>query len=502
MNFQNRTLFVADNLEIMRGIDSETIDLIYLDPPFNTKKQYKAPVGSPAKNAKFKDIWTDADVEYEWVGEIAERYEDLYRIIQAAEMIYDKSMRIYLTAMTIRLIEMQRLLKDTGSIYLHCDPTASHYLKIVMDSIFGKQNFRNEIVWKTLGQSNSNKYGRSHDIILYYIGGKTPSWNKEYESVSTEFTKSFQYEDERGYYAIQGLTTWQGTSEGESGKQWREYDPAKRRLIWSVPLQGSYVDYIEKHFIPNYRQIKSVHARLDALDEAGLIHWPKNGKKPQLKRYLMGAKGHSLQDVVLGIRPAQGKERTGYPTQKPLALLERIIKASSNEGDMILDPFCGNGTTMVAAEHLGRQWVGIDISPSAEDITKLRLDEESRQGKLSVTIEMSDVRIETSPPTRTDLDKPPASSSCRAKSASYREHKPALFGEQQGRCNGCKRDVWYKDFEVDHIIPNSDDSKSNLQLLCGNCNRTKGNRSMSYLIEKLKELGIIDLHGNALSPSG
>ena len=149
MNVENRTLFIADNLDIMRGMDSESIDLIYLDPPFNSKRQYKAPIGSPAEGAEFKDIWTDEDVKDGWYSTIAEQYPHIHQIILAAEHTYDHSMMIYLMAMTIRLIEMRRILKSTGAIYLHCDPTASHYLKTVMDSLFGKNNFRNEIVWKS-----------------------------------------------------------------------------------------------------------------------------------------------------------------------------------------------------------------------------------------------------------------------------------------------------------------------------------------------------------------
>ena len=171
MNVSNRTLFISDNLPILRGIDSETIDLIYLDPPFNTKRQYKAPIGSPAEGASFKDIWTDSDVKHEWHGEIAEIHAELYQVIQASEAIYDKSMRIYLTAMAVRLFEMHRILKPTGSIYLHCDPTASHYLKLVMDSLFGKNGFRNEIAWnKYIGRKNNarKKFGTQQDIILYY----------------------------------------------------------------------------------------------------------------------------------------------------------------------------------------------------------------------------------------------------------------------------------------------------------------------------------------------
>lgn len=141
MNVQNRTLFIADNLNIMRGMDSEIVNLIYLDLPFNTKKEYKAPIGSDAEGASFKDIWTDKDIKHQWHGEVAETNEELYQIVQAAEIIYDKSMKIYLMAMAVRLFEMHRILKTTGSIYLHCDPTASHYLKLVMDSLFGKNNF-------------------------------------------------------------------------------------------------------------------------------------------------------------------------------------------------------------------------------------------------------------------------------------------------------------------------------------------------------------------------
>ena len=143
MNVKNRTLFIADNLNVMRGINAECIDLIYLDPPFNSKKKYKAPIGSPAEGAEFKDIWTDEDIKDEWHGQIAEEHEELYQIIQASETVYDKSMKIYLMAMSVRLFEMKRILKPTGSIYLHCDPTASHYIKLVMDGIFGKKNLRN-----------------------------------------------------------------------------------------------------------------------------------------------------------------------------------------------------------------------------------------------------------------------------------------------------------------------------------------------------------------------
>ena len=285
-----------------------------------------------------------------------------------------------------------------------------------------------------------------------------------------------------------------------------------RGRSWSPPRTGNYAKYIESNFIPGYTQIESIHARLDALDEAGLIYWSKNRKEPQLKRYLAAHIGRALQDLILGINSIRGKECTGYPTQKPLALLERIIKASSNPGDVVLDPFCGTATTCVAAERLGRQWIGIDISADAETIIKLRLDDEVEKKRkendknrldpensewMRSFDPLADVTIETDPPSRTDSDAVPT-----IKSPHYTNHKSALFGEQEGRCNGCRRDYWYKDFSVDHIDPNSPDRdrKSNLQLLCFNCNSTKGDRPMSYLIERLQERNLIDQQENPINP--
>ena len=197
MNVKNRTLFIADNLDIMRGMDSETVDLIYLDPPFNTKKQYKAPIGSAAEGAEFKDIWTDDDIQHQWHGEVAETNQDLYQIIQASEHVYDTSMKIYLMAMAVRLFEMRRLLKDTGSIYLHCDPTASHYLKLVMDSLFGKENFRAEIVWKRHSAHNDKVFGSIHEIILCYSQHKIEISDKIRLPIDGNSNKGYNYSDGR-----------------------------------------------------------------------------------------------------------------------------------------------------------------------------------------------------------------------------------------------------------------------------------------------------------------
>ena len=285
----------------------------------------------------------------------------------------------YLIMMSTRLLEMGRILKDTGSIYLHCDSTASHYLKLVMDSIFGTGNFRNEVIWKrTSAHNDPGRFGRIHDTLLFYVKGPSATWNLQYETHEENYiAKAYRHQDDRGRYRI-GDLTGSGTSEGESGQPWRNVDPTDIGRHWAAPRTGAYSEYIESHFIPNYRQISGVHDRLNALDEANLIYWPDRGAMPSIKRYLAASPGRPLQDIIVDINQlgATAKERTGYPTQKPLALLERIIKASSNPGDVVFDPFCGCATTMVAADRLQRSWMGIDISPKAAELVVKRIKDE------------------------------------------------------------------------------------------------------------------------------
>ena len=429
MNVKNRTLFIADNLDILGGINSDCIDLIYLDPPFNSKKQYKAPIGSPAEGASFKDIWTDEDIKYEWHGEIAEHNEALYQIIQAAEAVYDKSMKIYLMAMAVRLFEMKRILKPTGSIYLHCDPTASHYLKMVMDSLFGKQNFRNEIVWRKYGghkNTTKRKFTTENDILLFYSMGRTHIFNPIFRPLSEQTIKSeYRHVDENGRrYAI----------------------PRGRK----------------------YRQ--------------GVV------KKVYLDTHPGVAIGNLWSEKELTMQ-GRDNQRTGWPTQKPLALLHRIIKASSKEWDVVLDPFCGCATACVAAEQLCRQWIGIDISPSAEVITKIRLQDEALQVKPDDPDPSAAVTIQTDAPIRTDTTE--TATQIRLPRASI--HKHELYGQQEGRCAGCRYFLPFRNMTMDHIVPQSKggtDAKENLQLLCNACNSTKSTRSQTEFIAILKEQGI------------
>ena len=242
-------------------------------------------------------------------------------------------------------------------------------------------------------------------------------------------------------------------------------------------------EYITEHnLIPGWpHDYPGLHSRLDALDAAGLIAWPQNGSgMPRLKRYLDSTKGTAVEDtfVDVGRLEANSKERVGYPTQKPLALLERIIKASSNEGDIVLDPFCGCATACVAADKLGRKWVGIDISPKAVELVNMRLQQD--MGSL---LHHGYVTVRTDIPRRTDIETP----------IPYRQNKHVLFGQQEGMCNGCRTEFPFRIFEVDHIIPQrrgGTDHLENLQLLCPSCNRIKGNRPQEYLLARLAEIGV------------
>ena len=411
-NWKNRTMWTGDNLPIMRGMNSECVDLIYLDPPFNSNRTYSAPIGSEAAGAAFKDTWTLDDVDDAWHGEIAEQNPAVYAVVGAAGEAHGKGMKSYLIMMAVRLLEMRRLLKPTGSLYLHCDPTASHYLKLLMDSIFGKGNFRNEIVWH-YGQRTAfliRNLSRKHDTILFCAKSNRTLVNKVLVPWGKDEFLSHRHDvkkDENG-----NLFIW--TDGGSPGKRYK-------RMVSNVLKAG----------------------------------------KP-------------LDDVWnISLLNSSAKERVGYPTQKPLKLLSRIIKASSNEGDMVLDPFAGCATACVAAERLDRQWVGIDISEQAAHLVQIRIRKEIDLFHNFKPIHRSDI------PKRTDLGKLP----------DYRTHKHLLFGKQEGRCAGCQVAFPFRNFTIDHVVPQSKggtDHMDNLQLLCGACNSMKGTGTQAELIVKLQ----------------
>lgn len=359
------TLFYGDNLPILREyIPDESVDLVYLDPPFNSQRTYnvlfkhESGKESEAQIAAFEDTWhwnESAQAIYEELttqspDHIGQMIGALYNFIGPSQMM------AYLVMMGGRLVELRRVLKPTGSLYLHCDPTASHYLKIVLDAIFGPQHFANEIVWKrTTAHSSSKKYAPVHDTILYYTKTKNVVWNDTRLDYEPEYLdKYYRFDDGDGRLYWRADLCAQGTRNGRSGMPWRGINPADKGMHWKFTID-----------------------KLDELDKEGRIYWPPKGGMPQYKRYREELKGKAIPDMwddIDRINPV-GSERLGYPTQKPLALLERIIEASSNPGDVVLDPFCGCGTTIAAAQKLSRRWIGIDVTQLSIALQKYRLAE-------------------------------------------------------------------------------------------------------------------------------
>ncbi len=446
-NFTNRTVWVGDNLHVMRGINSECIDLIYLDPPFNSNQDYAAPIGSIAAGAAFKDTWTLSDIDVHEHGELADRNPAAYSVIEAARNASGKSMMSYLIMMAVRLIEMERILKPTGSIYLHCDPTASHYLKLILDTIFGGHNYRNEIVWKrTSSHNDAKRFGKIHDVILYYAkNAKEVAFSPVYVDYSADYLREKFKQDEDGrWYKLENLT---------------------------APYRGGPGGRFEFHGkVPGPTRMWSKNEEtMERLWHEGRIKTGRDGK-PRLDgliEYLDEKKGMPVQDWwddILRVGNTS-KERLGYPTQKPIALLDRIIEASSNEGDIVFDPFCGCATTLVAADRLERQWAGIDLSPLAVKLVNERISED--RGAL-----WGGANVVETLPKRTDLGELP----------NYRTHRHRLYGEQEGVCLGCETHFPFKVMEVDHILPKSrggTDHFENLQLLCTHCNKSKGSKTMA-----------------------
>jgi len=369
VSFKTNTLFYGDNLEILRHlVPNESIDLIYLDPPFNSQAEYnilfKESSGedSTAQIQAFSDSWR-WDIQsrraYDYLALEAPN-ENIANLIQALYKFLGKSnMLAYLVMMAIRLIELQRVLKLTGSIFLHCDTTASHYLKLLMDSIFGVEHFRNEIIWKRTsahtGEGKIQKFGNVHDTILFYTRSGSNLFNPHYTPYDEDYVEKFyNHFDPNGRRWTSSDLMAAGVRYGESGKPWHGIDPTLRGNHWKFTIKG-----------------------LEELDSQGKIYFPKKeGGTPRYKRYLDEVHGILLQDIWIDIPPvsAHAKERLGFQTQKPLTLLERIIKSCSNDGDWILDPFCGCGTAVIAAEKLNRHWIGIDITWLAINLVKGRLN--------------------------------------------------------------------------------------------------------------------------------
>ena len=462
-NWQNRTLFHGDNLPFLRAMNSESVDLIATDPPFNKGRDFHATPDSLAAGAKFQDRWSwERDVHEEWTDQIADDHPRLLSVIETARRAHSDGMGAFLCFMAVRLLAMRRVLKPTGSIYLHCDPTASHYLKAMMDAIFGWKNFRNEVIWKrattvkgNFGQ-NSKFYGPATDTLLFYTVGNDYLFNQPFAPYSAEYIEKFYRHIEEGTgrrYALVSMTGPGGAAKGNP-----RYEVMGVTRYWRYSRE-----------------------KMEELIARDLVVQRNPGSVPRRKYYLDEGRGVAVQSLWddVGTLHSSSAERVGYPTQKPLTLYERIIRTSSNEGDIVLDPFAGCATTCVAAEKLQRQWVGIDIWEKVYDIVIERLKD--------TTGLFGDVTFTAEPPERTD-DGDTAAPFLRVKQRVKEPDGPRwtraemyahLLDQHGPRCMGCDRafdDPRY--LELDHNTPRSDGGLnhiSNRILLCGPCNRLKSN---------------------------
>ena len=412
----NRTLFLEDNLPVLRGLDSDSIDLIATDPPFNKGVPAFTGTTKAGQNVEFKDVWNwNDDVHVEWMDQMSKRHPSLSNVIRYANAAAGDDMGAFLCWMAVRVLEMHRVLKDTGSIYLHCDPTASHYLKAMMDAIFGRKQFRRELIWQMKSvsgfKSQAANWIRDHDIIFYYSKTGEYVFNKQLKPYRQEYVdKMFKGVDEDG----------------------RRYRQRENRRYYA--------------------------------DEGGVPF------------------GSVWDDIHSFQTAAASSEITGYPTQKPLALYKRMIQASSNPGDMVLDPFAGCATTCVAAEQLGRDWIGIDIREESGDVIRERLENEVNGSMEWNAI----VRTPTEAPERTDDGEPAApelmlvSPKRVGRRIPIREVRDKLIVRDGQRCQGCGWVPHQVDYlQVDHNQPRSlegTDEMDNLALLCEPCNRKKSNK--------------------------
>jgi site-specific DNA-methyltransferase (adenine-specific) len=389
-----RELYCGDNLEIIgRRIAPGSVDLIYLDPPFKSDADY--PFRGPFRGGRqtaFTDIWAWDAAARQALSAVRALPPPLSPLVAALALALGESpMLAYLVHMALRLPALHAVLKPTGSLYLHCDPSASHYLKLILDALFGAEHFRNEIIWRRTGAHNkARRWAPLHDVILFYTKTGDYTWNRPRRPYMAGHVRDHFAADGAGGYRTKyygNVLTGSGIRAGESGRPWRGFDPTAKGRHWAVP--GGI--WAETGLDPTGL---GQHEKLELLHGQGLIRIVPGQAWPVYERRVEPGQGPAAGDLwafapytegtvhgsaagidadVRWLTPKDG-ERLGYPTQKPLGLLRRIIAASSNPGDLVLDPYCGSGTTLEAAEQLGRGWIGIDLSPEAVRLVReLRL---------------------------------------------------------------------------------------------------------------------------------
>lgn len=379
-------LYYGDCLTIMRDMPLGSVDLVYLDPPFNSSREYSAiykdETGRPLPDQveAFNDTWELSEERQRAIRMmpvlmrdygIPDEIVEFWRIWMNTLRNTQPKLLAYLSYMTERLLPLKGIVKPTGSVFLHCDPTASHYIKVMMDGIFTHQNFRSEIIWRRVNPTGrgTHRLANNADHILYYVMGENFTWHRQFLPHDDKYIeRNYRFLDKDGRrYRLDNLKG-AGVRTGTSGSPWRGVDPTDSGSHWAIPNAA----------LPESAKGLSSQEKLEALDKMGRIYWPPKGKVPAYKRYLdemPGTPVDTIWDDIGGLQ-SQSKERLGYATQKPVALLERIIAMSSNKGDVVFDPFCGCATTLEAAQRLGRRWIGIDIAIHAiKRVAKIRLED-------------------------------------------------------------------------------------------------------------------------------
>ena len=486
MNVANRTLFIGDNLEILRGINSESVDLIYLDPPRFTEDASEETRQEGAEGVtSYKRVSSLAD-------EIEVRCPGVAQFVEAAKMVHGGPMARYLVHMSIRLLELQRVLKPSGSIYMQSNPRGSHYLKVIMDAIFGQKNFKNEIIWKRPHiPAGGRRWAWIHDTLLFYTGWRKHRWNKILQEHPPEYwTRTYRNVDERGRYSLIRLVK-RGRTHDDREDEWRGYDPKTVQGHWEVPisiLRREYPDLGDLRFLPTREKLELLH-------QTHLVHQPSKRSAPRYKVYEDMASDAPLSDILTTVWPIEGKskERTGWPDQVPEGLLDLIVRASTKgrkvgyDGDVVLDPFCGSGTTCVVAERHGRRWIGIEESDRADKVMATRMKHEWLTGQ---------IHFLRQPPQRTDL----ADEVHEDIHLNARQAKLDLYDRQAGKCNGCEYELPLHVLKVHRVSPvprRGPDSLDNLRLLCQFCKAAHGTNYVQDLRADLHVNGIRDLEAIA-----
>ena len=547
------TMFISDNLPFLKALDSESIDLVCIDPPFGKKQTFEGRLKPPltkeeldaerklmdswgvydaatayesglewpdqsGESAKFSDIWDfPRRVAQDWYQDLEQINPALYLLLESTRYSRNDGDAAYIAFMAERLVEVKRVLKLTGSVYLHCDHDANAYLRQMMDAVFGADNFRNEIVWRSTSAHNSaRRWGPIHETILFYSRSPKYKWNRGVRQPYTDdyLEEYYRYEDERGFYERFDLTG-SGVRYGHSGQPWRGVNPTDVGRHWAVPRQSLQNAYPDRDDLDDL----TTQECLDLLDSAGLVYWPQRGGKPRHKRYADESVGMAVQDVVLDIGnlSAHDIEKTGYPTQKPQALARRIIEASTNRGDIVLDCFAGCAYVPVAAEITGRRWIACDMSPRAWTVIRRQFHKHPDLGIITEgeLLDSVEARMENAErvikvlgpgqlPQRTHEDgeqrpiiKTLPRPRFRQKAVETSETIWQAFVDEWG--TGC----WYcgtekapdrRELHLDHIEPNKGDGTNddcfNRALSCAPCNSDKSNNlNVEETIDKAFEDG-------------